>query len=132
MSRNRAFINEVIRNLPAIRLYVSSTSLLTVGIAAQSIGFVVLARWLGSDQFGHLSMITAATNLGAAWCGLGTGEAIRRRIGRDPSIYPTMLGHSLILLFVSGAVLTAIMSVAITFSVRIVADPIENYVVILL
>ena len=132
MSRTRIFINAVMHNLPSIRLYVSSTSMLTVGIAAQSIGFIVLARWLGSDQFGHLSMITAATNLGAAWCGLGTGEAIRRRVGRDPSLYPALLGHSLILLFVSGVVLTAIMSAAIAFSVRIVADPIENYVVILL
>jgi O-antigen/teichoic acid export membrane protein len=79
--------------------------MLTVGIAAQSIGFIVLARWLGSDQFGHLSMITAATNLGAAWCGLGTSEAMRRRAGRDPSLYPTLLGHCLILLFVSGTVL---------------------------
>ena len=66
MSKNMTLINAVTRNLPAIRLYVSSTSMLTVGIAAQSIGFIVLARCLGSDQFGHLSMIAAATNLGAA------------------------------------------------------------------
>jgi O-antigen/teichoic acid export membrane protein len=132
MPRNVTFIDAVMQNLPAIRLYVSSTSMLTVGIAAQSIGFIVLARWLGSDQFGHLSMITAATNLGAAWCGLGTSEAMRRRAGRDPSLYPTLLGHCLILLFVSGTVLTIIMSAAIAFSVRIVADPIENYTVILL
>ncbi len=122
----------MVQHLPAIRLYVSSTSLLTVGIAAQSVGFVILARWLGSDQFGHLSMITAATNLGSAWCGLGTGEAMRRRAGREPSLYPTLLGHCLILLFVSGAILTAVMSVAIASSVRIIADPVENYTVILL
>src|SRR5579871_899645 len=113
MLRNTRVISLVVQHLPAIRLYVSSTSLLTVGIAAQSVGFVILARWLGSDQFGHLSMITAATNLGSAWCGLGTGEAMRRRAGREPSLYPTLLGHCLILLFVSGAILTAVMSVAI-------------------
>jgi O-antigen/teichoic acid export membrane protein len=132
MPKNMTFINAVTRNLPAIRLYVSSTSMLMVGIAAQSIGFIVLARCLGSDQFGHLSMITAATNLGAAWCGLGTNETMRRRAGREPSLFPTLLGHCLILLFVSGTVLTAIMSIAIALSIRIVADPIENYTVILL
>src|SRR5215475_10256307 len=108
MLTNTKFVGAVIRKLPAIRLYISSTSMLTVGIAAQSVGFIVLARWLGSEQFGHLSLITAATNLGTAWCGLGTGEAMRRRAGRNPSLYPTLLGHCLILLFVSGAMLTAV------------------------
>ena len=57
---------------------------------------------------------------------------MRRRAGREPSLFPTLLGHCLILLFVSGTVLTAIMSIAIALSIRIVADPIENYTVILL
>jgi O-antigen/teichoic acid export membrane protein len=132
MSRKQYFVDVVIKSLPAIRLYITSTSLLTIGIAAQSIGFVVLARWLGSDQFGHLSMITAATNLAGAWCGLGTGEAMRRRAGREPALYPRLLGHSLILMLVSGAVLTAVMSVAIASSITIVTDPSENYAIIAL
>jgi O-antigen/teichoic acid export membrane protein len=132
MSRKQFLFDAVIKSLPAIRLYITSTSLLTVGIAAQSIGFVVLARWLGSDQFGHLSMITAATNLGGAWCGLGTGEAMRRRAGREPALYPQLLGHSLILLLVSGAVLTVVMSAAIAASITIVTDSVENYAVIAL
>ena len=72
----------LMQKLPAIRLYATSTVMLTSGIFAQSVGFVVLARWLGSDQFGHLATITAVTNVGGAWCGLGAGEAIRRRVGR--------------------------------------------------
>ena len=132
MPRKQFFLDGVVKSLPAIRLYIASTSMLTVGIAAQSIGFVVLARWLGSDQFGHLSMITAATNLGGAWCGLGTGEAMRRRAGREPALYPQLLGHSLILLLVSGAVLTLVMSVAIASFITIAANPVENYAVIAL
>jgi O-antigen/teichoic acid export membrane protein len=132
MPRIQFSLDAVIKSLPAIRLYIASTSMLTVGIAAQSIGFVVLARWLGSDQFGHLSMITAATNLGGAWCGLGTGEAMRRRAGREPALYPQLLGHSLILLLVSGAVLTLVMSVAIASSITIAANPVENYAAIAL
>jgi O-antigen/teichoic acid export membrane protein len=132
MFRKQFLFDALIRSLPAIRLYITSTSLLTVGIAAQSIGFVVLARWLGSDQFGHLSMITAATNLGGAWCGLGAGEAMRRRAGREPALYPQLLGHSLILLLVSGAALTVVMSIPIAASITIVTDPVENYTVIAL
>jgi O-antigen/teichoic acid export membrane protein len=132
MSTMRTLIDAVAQKLPAVRLYVSSTTTLTIGIAAQSIGFVVLARWLGSEQFGHLAMITSVTNLGAAWCGLGASEAMRRRVGRDPALYPTMLGHSLILLFASGAVLTVILSTAMTPWVKVVANPVENFQVILL
>ena len=126
------FSDTLVKLLPAIRLYMSSTSLLMAGLVAQSIGFVILARWLGSEQFGLLALVTAATNLGASWCGLGTGEAMRRRVGREPSLYPDMLGHCLIVLMISGAVLTAVMSATIGFSVRIVSDPAENYITVTL
>jgi O-antigen/teichoic acid export membrane protein len=132
MSKYMFLFDALIRSFPAIRLYVSSTSILAVGIAAQSVGFVVLARWLGSDQFGHLSVITAATNLGAAWCGLGTGETMRRRGSREPALYSELLGHSLILLLISGAVLTVMMSAGIAFSVTIDADPFKNFTTIIL
>ncbi len=126
------FSDTLTKRLPAIRLYMSSTSLLMAGLVAQSIGFIILARWLGSEQFGHLAMVTAATNLGASWCGLGSGEAMRRRVGREPSLYPDMLGHCLIVLMISGAALTAVMSATIGFSVRIVSDPAENYITVTL
>lgn len=122
----------LMQKLPAIRLYATSTVMLTSGIFAQSVGFVVLARWLGSDQFGHLATITAVTNVGGAWCGLGAGEAIRRRVGREPSLYRAMLGHSLILLLVSGVVLTAIVSVGMAFLIRVAPSPLENFEAILL
>jgi O-antigen/teichoic acid export membrane protein len=126
------FPDALTKRLPAIRLYISSTSLLMAGLMAQSIGFVILARWLGSEQFGHLAMVTAATNLGASWCGLGTGDTMRRRASRDPSLYPDLLGHSLILLAASGVVLTAAMSAIIGFSVTIASDPVENYITVAL
>jgi O-antigen/teichoic acid export membrane protein len=132
MSIVHAIVPAMMQKLPAIRLYVSSTGMLTVGIVAQAIAFVVLARSLGSDQFGHLATITAVTNVGGAWCGLGSGEAIRRRVGREPSLYPAMLGHSLILLSVSGAVLTALLSTGMAFAIRIAMDPVENFEAILL
>jgi O-antigen/teichoic acid export membrane protein len=132
MSMILAAFPAVLQKLPAIRLYARSTGMLTVGIFAQSLGFVLLARWLGSDQFGHLATITAVTNVGGAWCGLGTGEAIRRRVSRDPSVYPAMLGHMLILLFLSGAILTALLTVVMASVITVAPDPAENFETILL
>jgi O-antigen/teichoic acid export membrane protein len=106
--------------------------MLTAGIFAQSLGFVVLARWLGSEQFGHLATITAVTSIGGAWCGLGAGEAMRRRVGRDLALYQAMLGHSLILLSFSGAILTVILSVAMALVIQVAPDPVDNFVAILL
>jgi O-antigen/teichoic acid export membrane protein len=132
MSMIQAVFPAVMQKLPAIRLYVRSTGMLTVGIVAQSLGFVVLARWLGSSQFGYLATITAVTNIGSAWCGLGVGEAIRRRIGRDPSVYPAMLGHSLILLILSSVILTVVLSCGIASVIKVAPDPVENFEAILL
>ncbi len=132
MSMMQAVLPAVMQKLPAIRLYARSTGMLAAGILAQSLGFVVLARWLGGDQFGHLATITAVTSVGGAWCGLGTGEAIRRRVGRDPSVYPAMFGHSLILLISSSAILTALLSVGMASVIKVAANPAENFEAILL
>jgi O-antigen/teichoic acid export membrane protein len=132
MSMMQAVLPAVVQKLPAIRLYARSTGMMMTGIFAQTVGFVVLARWLGSDQFGHLAAITAATNVGGAWCGLGAGEAIRRRVGRDPSLYPAILGHSLILLSLSGALLTALLSVVLASQIKVAVDQRENFEAILL
>jgi O-antigen/teichoic acid export membrane protein len=120
------------KGLPVIRLYLSSTGLLMAGVALQSVGFIILARWLGSEQFGHLSLIAAATNLGGSWCGLGAMDTIRRRGSREPSLYPDLLGHAVILLTASGAVLTAVMTAAIALWTPIVSDPVQNFVIIAL
>jgi O-antigen/teichoic acid export membrane protein len=112
--------------IPAMLLYVTSTSSMMIGIGAQSIGFIVMARYLGTEQYGHLTMITAVTALGAQWCGLGGVEAMRRRVARDPALYPAMLGHALILILGSGAVLSAALITGMALFVRIAPDPMEN------
>lgn len=93
------------RRLPPLLLYVSSTGSLLVGTVAHTIGFVILARFLGTEQYGYLATISAATNLACPLCGLGASEAVRRWVGRDPSSYSAILGHSLILLSVTGILL---------------------------
>ena len=96
------------RTLPAARLYVSSTGLLLAGIIFQSAGFIILAHSLGTVQFGELMTATAAANVAGTWCGFCPGEVLRRTVSRDPSSYQSALGHGLILISSTGAVLTAI------------------------
>lgn len=117
---------------PAILLYISSTSSLLVGVVAHSVGFIVLARFLGTEQYGYLATISAVTNLVCPLCGLGTSEAMRRRVGRDPSSYPSLLGHSLIVLGVTGLLLSATVSAGLTLFVKILSDPLANFSLMLL
>ena len=120
------------RRLPPLLLYVSSTGSLLVGTVAHTIGFVILARFLGTEQYGYLATISAATNLACPLCGLGASEAVRRWVGRDPSSYSAILGHSLILLSVTGILLVSTFSAGLALFVRVSADPRTNFVVILL
>ena len=74
------------RWVPAIFSYIGSTAAMAIGIVAQLVAFVFLARYLGIEQFGLLMTITAATSLALNVCGLGAGEAFMRRVGREPAI----------------------------------------------
>ena len=60
MVRSRA--DALTKRLPAVILYIGSTSSMLVGIATQSIGFILLARFFGKAQFGQLATVTAAAN----------------------------------------------------------------------
>jgi O-antigen/teichoic acid export membrane protein len=107
-TRTASFELAVRRRLPAIFSYVSSTVAMSIGIASQLIAFVFLARHLGIEQFGLLMTITAATSLALNVCGLGAGEAFIRRAAREPTLYPVLLGHSLIMTFATGIALSVI------------------------
>lgn len=127
---NGSFVKFISERLPGILLYINSTASLFIGIAAQTIGFIILARFLGTEQYGHLATISAAANLGVPWCGLGASEAMRRRVSRDHNAYATMLGHCLIILGVSGLAISIVLSIGLALFVRVVPDPINNLVVI--
>jgi O-antigen/teichoic acid export membrane protein len=59
-------------------------------------------------------------------------DTVRRRGSREPSLYPDLLGHAVILLTASGAALTALMTAAIALWNHIVSDPVQNVVIIAL
>lgn len=117
---------------PLAALYVASTSLLVAGTAAQLVSFVILARFLGVEQFGQLMAITAATHLGTHLCGLGAGEGMVRRVARNREDYSALLGHSIILVLATAAVLIVGLTVGISLLVTISADAARNTAIILM
>jgi O-antigen/teichoic acid export membrane protein len=123
------FHTEIVRyvrdRLPRLRLYVTSTGALALGLGAQFIAFVVLARHLGTDQFGKLQTISAVTDLAAAVCGFGAGDTMIRRVVRDQSLYPTVLGHSLILILSTGTALTVLATAGLAVFINS-ADPLQH------
>lgn len=114
------------RRLPLVGLYLGSTGSLMIGTGAQLVAFVVLARHLGVAQFGLLMTITAATNLGAQLCGIGANEGLVRRVARDVSEYPLLLGHTILLMLISGAVLTVAVTAGLAAVTSVSDDPQTN------
>ena len=88
-------------------------------LGSQLVAFVFLARHLGDQKFGQLMAITAGTQIAMSLCGLGGDEPMIRRLVRNQSLYPELLGHNLILIITSGVPLTVIASVAIYFIVPV-------------
>src|SRR5215831_20467486 len=123
------FHTEIVRyvrdRLPRLRLYVTSTGALALGLGAQFIAFVVLARHLGTDQFGKLQTISAVTDLAAAVCGFGAGDTMIRRVVRDQSLYPAVLGHGLILILSTGGALTVLVTAGLAMFINS-TDPFQH------
>ncbi|WP_407152753.1 lipopolysaccharide biosynthesis protein [Bradyrhizobium sp. ORS 86] len=106
MSSVAAFLQP---KLPMLRLLAGSISSLAIGVLAQAVAFVLLARYLGTTQFGELTTISAVTALANTWCGFGPGEVLRRIVSRDASDYPEALGHTILMILITGIVLTVLL-----------------------
>ncbi len=95
------------RYRPTILSYVASSGSLFAANVAQLFTFAILARALGPHEFGLFVSIMAITAVATYVCGLGGAECLVRRVAQEPSIYPAMLGHNLILIAVTGVLLVA-------------------------
>lgn len=93
---------------PALLRYgFSSASLLSASLA-QLATFAILARALGPAEFGQFVQITALTAIAIQLCGLGASDCLMRRVSRDPASYRRMIGHNLILIGATGALIVGI------------------------
>ena len=112
--------------LPMLLSYAASGGSLVIGSAAQLVTFALLARWLGVHEFSLFVAITAIANIAVHICGLGAMECLVRRVARDRSIYPVMLGHNIILTSASGVVLVLVGAAVLPFFFTLSQDPATN------
>lgn len=98
-----------LRNFAPVGLsYIASSGSLVAANAAQLLTFAILARSLGPSQFGLFVQFTAVTSIAIHLCGLGASDCLVRRVAQQPSMYPIMLGHNLLLIGATGAALVAL------------------------
>ena len=104
--------------LTFINYVLSSGSLASAGIS-QLVTFAILARALGPTEFGLFVQISAVTAIAVQICGLGASDCLLRRVSREPESYPSLLGHNLMLIGLSGAVLVIGGVAAMSFWTRL-------------
>jgi O-antigen/teichoic acid export membrane protein len=91
--------------MPMIVSYLMSSGSLAAASLAQLATFAILARALGPTQFGLFVQISAVTAIAVQICGLGASDCLLRRVSREPASYSILLGHNLVLIALTGAVL---------------------------
>jgi len=116
--------------LPHAAAYAASGGSLIVSSAAQLLTFAILARFLGVDEFSLFVAITALSNVAVHLCGLGATECLVRRVARDQAIYPTFLGHNLILIATTGLLLLVIGAAALPFFFQVAESRLANVLLI--
>lgn len=101
------FSARIRRYVPSLISYMASSGSLIMASAAQLVTFAILARFLGATDFGIFITIMAITSIAVHICGFGGAECLLRRVAQNDKIYPSMLGHNLILVSISGTFLVA-------------------------
>ncbi|WP_246617550.1 lipopolysaccharide biosynthesis protein [Rhizobium populisoli] len=101
--------------LPMVMSYAASGGSLIVSSAAQLLTFAILARFLGVHEFSLFVAISAVSAIAVHLCGVGGTECLVRRVARDHSMYPAMLGHNILLISVSGVLLVIIGAIALPY-----------------
>ncbi|MET3926726.1 lipopolysaccharide biosynthesis protein [Devosia sp. 2618] len=106
--------------------YLASGGSLITSSAAQLLTFAILARSLGVLEFSYFVGLTAITAVAVQLCGLGAQEALVRRVARDWSVFPVMLGHNIIMSAATGAILVVAGLFVLPLFFTLSADPLLN------
>jgi O-antigen/teichoic acid export membrane protein len=86
----------------------------TVKIGAQGGFFVLLARSLGSREFGLLAAALAVVAIAVPFAGWGAGSLMVMRTARDASAFGVAFGSSLLMIALSGVALSVVTSAVST------------------
>src|SRR6201992_1859142 len=90
---------------PMIVSYLLSSGSLAAASVAQLATFAILARALGPAEFGLFVQISAITSIAVQVAGLAPSDCLLRRVSRERASYPSLLGHNLILIAITGVIL---------------------------
>jgi len=108
---------------PMMISYLLSSGSLAAASLAQLVTFAILARALGPAEFGLFVQISAVTAIAVQICGLGASDCLLRRVAREPTSYPDLLGHNILLIGFTGAVLVLGGIAAMASWTRMAAGP---------
>ena len=118
--------------VPVVFSYLMSSGSLACASIAQLTTFAILARSFGPSQFGLYVQFTAATTIAVQLCGLGASDCLIRRVSRDRNVYPSMLGHNVILVLATGCLLVVGGTIATLFWLRFDPRPFVNFVAVVM
>lgn len=108
---------------PILLDYLLSGGSLAAASLSQLVTFAILARALGPSEFGLFVQVSAVIAVAVQICGLGASDCLLRRVSREPESYASLLGHNLLLIGLSGAVLVVGGVAAMSSWVRLSSGP---------
>ncbi|MCV9939500.1 lipopolysaccharide biosynthesis protein [Boseaceae bacterium BT-24-1] len=108
---------------PILVNYLLSSGSLATASLSQLVTFAILARALGPTEFGLFVQVSAVIAVAVQICGLGASDCLLRRVSREPESYASLLGHNLLLIGLSGAVLVVGGVAAMSSWVRLSSGP---------
>jgi O-antigen/teichoic acid export membrane protein len=72
----------------------------------QAAYFILMARNLGSQQYGAFVAVTAAASIAYPFVGNGSGSLLIKNVSRDPQVFAEYWGNALLITLASGLVLS--------------------------
>lgn len=78
-------------------------------LGVQAAYFIMLARFLGADNYGAFVGITALAGLLRPFATLGTGDLLIKNVSRNSNVFSEYWGNSVLIIVVSGLILTSIL-----------------------
>ncbi|WID94965.1 lipopolysaccharide biosynthesis protein [Bosea vestrisii] len=108
---------------PILVNYLLSSGSLAMASLSQLVTFALLARSLGPTEFGLFVQVSAVIAVAVQLCGLGASDCLLRTVSREPESYASLLGHNLLLIGLSGAVLVVGGIAAMSSWIRLSSGP---------
>jgi O-antigen/teichoic acid export membrane protein len=81
-------------------------------VLVQALGFLLIARALGPQQYGAFVAVAAAVAIASPFVGNGSGNLMVKRVACDPTVLPEALGNALLVTLISGLLLSFLVTPA--------------------